>query len=343
MRPRCEREFGLKVAVLFGGDSMERDVSVASASQVVTALGSRGHDVAAVDLARGMLSVAEARSVLSMGIDRRPPAKRSGIDIRAVLNALDNNAVDLVFLALHGGSGEDGTVQSLLDLAGLPYTGSGRLGSALAWDKDVSKHLFRHAGVRTPDWLLAPADADQVGAELGYPVIVKPPGQGSTVGLTLVDGPARLAAAIDLAASFDHEVMIEQFIPGRELTVGVLDGKALAVGEIIPATGTIFDYEAKYQVGGAEEIFPAEVPESIAAETRELGLRAHAALKLDDYSRADFRLDAEGRLWCLEVNTLPGLSSGSLLPRSARAAGIEFPDLCEQICQAALMRRRVDA
>jgi D-alanine-D-alanine ligase len=330
----------VKIAVLFGGDSMERDVSIASAAQVVGALRSRGHDVVAVDSGRGRLPPAEERKLLSGRIDRSPPAQLSSSTLPSVVETPDLRDVDVVFLALHGGSGENGTIQSLLDLAGIPYTGTGRLGSALGWDKDIAKRLFRAAGVPTPDWLMAPAPLDRVQQELGFPLIVKPNGQGSTVGLTLVEKPAELEAAIKLAASFDRAVMLERYIAGRELTVGILDDVPLAVGEIIPAEGPIFDYAAKYQAGGAEEIFPADLKPEQTERAQELALRVHRALKLVSYSRVDFRLDAGGGLWCLEVNTLPGLTSGSLLPRSAAAAGIPFAELCERICRGALDRGR---
>jgi D-alanine-D-alanine ligase len=326
----------LKIAVFFGGDSMERDVSVASANQVVAALRSRGHEVVAVDAERGPLTGAAETETLSRAIDRKPPPKTAGSGLPVVTAGLVDQGFDVVFLAVHGGSGEDGTLQALLDVHGLRYTGSGRLGSAVAWDKAVSKALFVAADVPTPEWLLAPADADEVGRKLGFPVIVKPSGQGSTVGLSLVEDKRSLADAVALAARFDGAVLIERFVAGRELTVGVLGGEALSVGEIIPAQGAIFDYEAKYQPGGAQEIFPADVPEALAGRVRELGLAAHAALRLEDYSRVDFRLDPAGGLWCLEANTLPGLSPGSLLPQSAAAAGIDFGELCERICLAAL-------
>jgi D-alanine-D-alanine ligase len=330
----------VKIAVLFGGDSEERDVSVASASQVVAALRSRGHEVIAVDAGRGRLPPAEERRVLTSRIDRSPPARASADTLPATLEAADLREVDVVFLALHGGTGEDGTVQALLDLAGVPYTGSGKLGSAVAWDKDVAKRLFLAAGVPTPDWLMAPADPALVEQRLGYPLIVKPNGQGSTVGLTLVRKPEELQAAIDLARKFDAEVMLERYVPGRELTVGILEDRALPVGEIIPAQGEIFDYAAKYQAGGAEEIFPARISPEQAALAQDYALRVHRALKLHTYSRVDFRMDAQGGLWCLEVNTLPGLSAASLLPRAAAAVGIEFAELCERICRGALERRR---
>jgi D-alanine-D-alanine ligase len=322
---------------------MERDVSAASAAQVVQALRTRGHEVIAVDAARGVLSSDAERQLLTGRIDRLPPAPTAAHGLPAIVDASGPapglGDMDLFFLALHGGSGENGAIQSVLDLAGLPYTGSGRLASAIAWDKDVAKRLFLAAGVPTPEWLMTPVDAKAVAAKIGYPAIVKPNGQGSTVGLTLVESPEELGAAIAAAAHFDSEVMIERYIAGRELTVGVLNGEALAVGEIVPAHGPIFDYAAKYQPGGAAEIFPADLTAEQTRRVQELGRKVHAALKLDDYSRTDFRMDENGGIWCLEVNTLPGLSSSSLLPRSAAAVGIDFAELCERICRSALARR----
>jgi len=236
---------------------------------------------------------------------------------------------------LHGGAGEDGRIQAMLDLAGLRYTGSDHISSAAAMDKDLSKRLFRAAGVPTPDWLMAPADAAQVASVLGWPIIVKPNKQGSTVGLSVVREPQALAAAIEHASRFDTEVMLERFIPGREFTVGVLEGVALPVGEIIPR-GEIFDYRAKYQQGGAREVFPADLPPEASMHLRKLALAAHRALKLGSYSRIDFRADAHGGFWCLEANSLPGMTATSLLPQAARVAGISFPELCERICRAAL-------
>ena len=247
----------------------------------------------------------------------------------------DIRDVDVVFLALHGGAGEDGRIQSVLDLAGLAYTGSNHIASAIAMDKDLSKRLFRAAGVPTADWRMAPVGAPEIAGALGWPVVVKPNKQGSTVGLTVVRGPEALAPALALAQRFDDEVMVERFIPGRELTVAVLEGRALPVGEII-APGEVFDYQAKYQAGGAREIFPADLPPELAARVQELAVRAHAALKLGAYSRVDFRMDAQGRIWCLEANSLPGMTAASLLPQAARAAGIGFPELLERICKASI-------
>jgi D-alanine-D-alanine ligase len=329
----------VKIAVLFGGDSMERDVSIASASQVVGALRSRGHEVVAYDSGRGRLTAADEQRVFAARIDRAPPDQHAVTSLPTLVSAPDLADVDVVFLAMHGGTGEDGTVQALLDLAGIPYTGSGKLGSALGWDKDIAKRLFLAAGVPTPDWVMAPVPNDVVASRLGFPLIVKPNGQGSTVGLTLVQKPAELDAAVALAAKFDREVMLERYIAGRELTVGILDDEALAVGEIIVRTGPIFDYAAKYQAGGAEEIFPADLTPEQTALAQQLALRVHRSLKLDTYSRVDFRMDQDGGLWCLEVNTLPGLTAASLLPRAAAAVGIEFPELGERICRGALAHR----
>ncbi|MBA1258476.1 MULTISPECIES: D-alanine--D-alanine ligase [Pseudomonadaceae] len=331
----------LKIAVLLGGTSEERDVSIASGAQVVAALRRRGHQVVTVDTALGLLDEDAERALLEARVGLEPPERTAlvrmrGQDAGAVLSRAQLGDQDLLFLALHGGTGENGTLQTLLDLAELRYTGSGRVGSAVAMDKDLSKRLFRAAGVPTADWLMAPVDAATVADTLGFPVIVKPSQQGSTVGLSKVSRAEDLQPAIELALRYDREVMIERFVAGRELTVGVLGDQPLAVGEIVLGQSGVFDYTSKYQPKGAVEVFPAEVSAEIAEEARRLALAAHRALKLDGYSRADFRLDAEGRLWCLEVNTLPGMTATSLLPQSAAAMGIDFDELCERICQLAL-------
>ncbi|HET6598781.1 MAG TPA: D-alanine--D-alanine ligase, partial [Burkholderiaceae bacterium] len=200
---------------------------------------------------------------------------------------------------------------------------------------DLSKRLFRAAGVPTADWLMAPASADDVVRALGVPVVVKPNKQGSTVGLTVVRDGAKLEAAVQLARRYDDEVMIEKFVAGREFTVGILDGQALPPGEII-APGEVFDYQSKYQVGGAREVFPAAIPAIEAAQLQKYALAAHRALKLGAYSRVDFRRDEQGGFWCLEANSLPGLTATSLLPQAARAAGIDFPTLLARICAGAV-------
>ena len=318
----------MRIAVLFGGTSEERDVSIASAAQIVPALRGLGHEVFTVDTATGRLSAPAERRLLSSGVAPEPPssaaiAKMRGGALSLNAAAFDIRDADVVFLALHGGAGEDGRVQAMLDLAGLAYTGSNHIASAAAMDKDMAKRLFRSAGVPTADWLMAPASSAAVERALRFPVIVKPNKQGSTVGLSVVRDAAGLAAAIDTAQRYDDEVMIERFIPGREFTVGILDGQALPVGEII--------------VPG--EVFPADLPAGEAAQMQEHALRAHAVLKLGVYSRVDFRRDENAGLWCLEANSLPGMTATSLLPQAARAAGISFPNLLERICRGSVKQR----
>jgi len=337
----------MRVAVLTGGTSAERDVAIASAVQVVSALRSRGHVVTVIDTAHGpMLGEAESR-FLRAAVGTGPPSIDHLVDLeRKTLAQLAEvpavRGADVLFLALHGGRGEDGTLQALLDLLGLAYTGSNALASAVAMDKDLSKRLFREAGIPTPDWFMTPIETAAVTERLGWPVIVKPSKQGSTVGLSLVRRPEDLPAAIELAGEYDDEVMVEAFVVGRELTVGVLDDQALAVGEIIPRH-EIFDYECKYTPGMATEVFPAHLDSAVADRTRELALASHRSLKLGGYSRVDFRLpDTPGSdPICLEANTLPGMTATSLLPQSASAVGIGLPELCERICLAALDRSKV--
>ncbi|MDE1989845.1 MAG: D-alanine--D-alanine ligase [Betaproteobacteria bacterium] len=328
----------MNVAVLLGGDSSERDVSIASAAQVVKALRERGHRVWAVDTRHGWLDAGQEAALFSRAVTAVPPAAgaNGGSSLQELLKPPGNASIDLWFLALHGGSGEDGRMQGLLEMTGIPYTGSGVLGSAVAMDKDIAKRLLVAAAVPTPDWIMAPADARAVGERLGWPVVVKPSKQGSTVGLSVVREAAALDSAVAAARAFDDEVMIERFVPGRELTCPVLGDGALAVGEIILKRGEIFDYEAKYQPGGAQEVFPADLPADIARQVQQLSLQAHRALKLKGYSRSDFRLDRGGQLWCLEVNTLPGLTAMSLLPQAAAAQGISFGELVDRICRLAL-------
>jgi D-alanine-D-alanine ligase len=330
----------MQITVLTGGASSERDVALASARQVVPALRSCGHSVVVVDTVTGFVPESRETEHLLGTVGAEPPSVAELVDreskfLLTALGALPEiREADVVFLGLHGGRGEDGTVQTILDTIGVPYTGSGPLGSAIAMDKDVSKRLFRDAAVPTADWLMAPTTAGEAGKRLGWPIVVKPSKQGSTVGLTVVKKSEDFDGAIWYAGEFDDEVMVERYVPGRELTVGILDGKALAVGEIIPQH-EIFDYECKYTPGMSEEIFPANLPGEITVECQRLGLLAHQCLKLGGYSRVDFRLTPEGGLYCLEVNTLPGMTATSLLPQSGKAAGIEFAALCDRICRSA--------
>ena len=340
----------MKIAVLFGGTSSERDVSIASGSQVVKALREAGHDVIAVDTATGVLNEQDEKRLLNAGVAPAPPDQATLGQLSGTATTILQSAalpeVDCIFLALHGGTGENGTVQALLDLLGVPYAGSGLLGSAVAMDKEISKRLFLAAGVPTPEWLMAPATPLEVEEKIGWPAIVKPSKQGSTVGLSIVKKPEDLQRAIDEAFRHDDEVIIERFIPGRELTVPILGSDPLPVGEII-VDREIFDYETKYQAGMAQEIFPAYLTDQQTMEVQALALKAHTALKLGGYSRIDFRLDPDGRFWCLEANTLPGMTAASLFPKGAAAAGMTFPEVCDRICQLAVeqfrTKRRIHA
>ncbi len=334
----------MRIAVLTGGTSAERDVALASGLQVARALRERRHTVSVVDLAAGFVPPEAEDALLPGGVGREPPSLErlkelergvlgSGLgEIPAVRDA------DVCFLALHGGRGEDGTVQAVLDLLGLPYTGSGHLASALAMDKDLAKRVLRDHGIASPRWLMAPATAAQVKALVGFPCIVKPSKQGSSVGMSLVRQARGLAKAVQTAARFDDEVMIEAYVAGREFTVGVLGEEALPVVEI-RAKHELFDYECKYTPGMAEEIAPAPIDAALAVRLQDAGLRVHRALKLGGYSRVDFRCDEAGAIFCLEANTLPGLTANSLIPKAARAAGMPFPVLCETICRLALKGR----
>ena len=337
----------MKITVLMGGSSAERNVSLASGIRIVMALRSRGHDVIAFDPSVGAISDEEQQRLATSAVGTEPPSLESlagntgGAFLPSIESLPEIAGADVVFLALHGGMGEDGTIQAILDMAGVKYTGSGHLSSALAMDKDLSKKLFRAAGVQTADWLMAPASIQEVEKTLRFPVVVKPSKQGSTVGLSVVKKQADLEAAITEAWRYDDEVMIEQFIPGRELTVGILGDRALPVGEIKPVH-EIYDYECKYTAGMAVEEFPADLTEEQTLIVQEQALSAFKALKLKGYARIDFRLSSSddgasgsGGFYCLEANTLPGMTELSLIPQGAAAAGISFADLCEEIARSA--------
>jgi D-alanine-D-alanine ligase len=324
-----------------GGASAERNVSLASGLRIVDALRARGHDVIAFDPAGGVLDDATLSTLKSQNVGTEPPTleELAGLSQRSLRTDLagapEIRDADVVFLGLHGGQGEDGTVQALLDMAGVKYTGSGHLSSALAMDKDLSKTILRAAGVRTADWLMAPQPVHIVEQALGFPVVVKPSKQGSTVGLSIVREPAQLDDAVAEAFKYDDEVMIEQFIPGRELTVGVLGNEVFPVGEIKPVH-EIYDYECKYTAGMATEEFPANLSQDDTKEVQAQALIAFRALKLRGVARIDFRMTPDGAFYCLEANTLPGMTGLSLIPQGAAAAGIGFEALCERIVQLAI-------
>ena len=329
----------MKIAVLMGGTSAEREVSLASGQGIVKALRERGHEVWTVDTARGYVPPEREGDLLPEGVHAAPPGELEGALDPIQLSEIEQiRGADVAFLALHGGAGEDGTIQALLDLMGVRYTGSGPLGSGIAMDKDVSKRLFRDAQVPTLPWRVARApefryDPDTIEDLIGLPLIVKPSKQGSSVGITVVTDGDQLAPAVDEAKKYDSEVMIERYAKGRELTVGILGDQALPPVEIRPKKG-IYDYHSKYTPGMTEYFCPAPLEEEIVAQMQAYALRAFRVLKLRGYARIDFILARE-QLFCLEANTLPGMTATSLLPKAAAAAGIDYPELCERIVRLA--------
>lgn len=314
----------IRVALLAGGRSGEREVSLAGAVEVEKALDRSRYEVRRYD---------PATDLSRLAADAAPGPDGS-------------RGIDVAFILLHGPLGEDGTVQGFLDLLDIPYQGSGVLGSALAMDKDLAKQLYRLAGLRVPDWEMAVVadqeDPRRLLARLTLPLVVKPVRQGSSLGMSIVDREEELGPALEQAFSFDDQVMVEQFIAGRELTGGVLGNDpltALPIVEIIPGDNfRFFDYQAKYQAGASREICPADLSPEITAEAQRCACLAHRALRLKGYSRTDMILAADG-LYILETNTIPGMTPTSLLPQAAAAYGLDFGALLDRLLELALENR----
>ncbi len=336
-----------------GGISAERDVSLASGEAIVKALKSAGHKVIALDTAKGQDLLPDTGKYIPEGVKTKPPEvaelEKKGKELALqAIDSFDFSEVDVIFLALHGGQGEDGTIQAILDMTGKPYTGSGVLASALAMNKAMSKKIFEREGILTPDWFLVEDSglsdpsgiAGRIEKDLGFPCVVKPNDQGSTVGLSIANEKGELKKALNLAKKYSRQILVEEYIPGRELTVGVLGDQALPVVEIVPEHG-VYDYECKYTTGKSKYIAPAEIPEDRAKEIQAIGLKAFKTLGCEGYARVDFRFGQDGRFYCLEVNTLPGMTAHSLVPKAAKAVGIDFPELVDRIARLALEKRRV--
>lgn len=337
----------MKVLVLMGGDSPERDVSLASARAIVGALQARGHQVWVLDPADGTGAAPASPDQIPADIETQPPDTRQlqGDSLFAGFGHPIFDEIDFVFLALHGGSGENGTVQAVLDLMGLPYNGSGVLASALCMNKAMSKTVFEQVGVHTAPWISLGAGmdphrlAETIFGSLELPVVVKPNSQGSTIGFSIVKTREQLIPALELASEYDNRILVEKFIPGREMTVAVLGDEALPVVEIVPSHG-VYDYECKYTKGKTEYVVPAELPEPVRTRLQDQALLAFTALQCDGYGRVDFRLDPDNQPYCLEVNTLPGMTATSLVPKAARSAGIDFPELIDRILELGMRRHR---
>jgi D-alanine-D-alanine ligase len=344
----------VKIIVVMGGTTSEREVSLRSGAGVARALQELGHETILLDTGTGKL-LRDADHAMALGT-REPrasdggafPAVRPQEGLESYVRSIPRGA-DLVFVALHGGDGENGTLQALLDLAGIPYTGSGVLASALAMDKAMSKRIFRSEGIPTPEWLelwapedpagkwnpkVSPEDLKRLG---GFPLIVKPNEEGSSVGITVVQRASDLAPALEEARRYGRLILIESFVEGRELTVGVIDSRALPVVEIIPTEGW-YDYEHKYTAGASRYEVPASIPPEMSERLLALSLKACRALRCRGVARVDFRLGADGVPQCLEVNTVPGLTELSLVPKAAAAAGMSYTDLIRAVVEAAPVR-----
>ena len=316
-----------RIAVIAGGWSGERSISLVSGEGIFKALQAAGEKVIGIDL------------VPDAAMKARPaatPAWARRIKLSAFLPALRAAKVDACLLALHGPGGEDGQIQGLLELGGIRYTGSKVRASALAMHKATAKRVMRDAGVTTADWVVATKDISGMskGGHAGPPLpkfklpcVVKPAEQGSALGVTIVRKASQMRAAIAKAMRYDREVLIEKYIQGRELTVAVLGDRALPVVEIIPEKNDFYDFASKYAKGGSRHLCPAPLGAKLSREAAALGLKAHRVLGCSGYSRTDIMLDKKGKLWVLEVNTLPGMTPTSLLPDAAKAAGISYLQL----------------
>ncbi|MBE0572463.1 MAG: D-alanine--D-alanine ligase [Ignavibacteriaceae bacterium] len=327
-----------KVALLVGGTSPERQVSKMSGKGILQALKNLQYPAVLIDPAYGLNQPKKEEDFFS-------EKDYSEISNRNCIDAINSNLlddVDVVFSAMHGKWAEDGTIQSLLELRGLKYTGSKVLASALAMDKEMSKVIFRQAGVQTADWFTVQQRsfepiliADEIKQKFGFPCIIKANDQGSTVGLKFVQDESGVEEGIAIAQQYSNKALIEKYIPGRELTVAVLIDEALPVLEIIPKSG-FYDYEHKYTSGMSEYIVPAKIPVEVAKKAQQQALNAFNALGCEGYARVDFRMNNQNELFCLEVNTLPGMTPLSLVPKAAKAVGISFEELIRRIIQQTL-------
>lgn len=298
-----------KIGVLMGGLSAEREVSLASGAAVHKALVSRGYDAVAIDVGRDIPQV------------------------------LAREGVDTAFISLHGRYGEDGAVQGVLEMMGIPYTGSGIMASALAMNKIFAKQVFSSSGLVVAPYRVLRREDKFAADELGFsfPLVVKPSQEGSSVGISIVKKADGIPAALETAFRYDREILVEKFIEGQEIQVGILGEEALGAIEIVPKN-EFYDFEAKYTAGMAEHILPARLPAATYQKALDTGLAAHRALGCSGYSRVDLLVTSYGECYVLEVNTLPGMTALSLLPEIAQGAGIGFEDLVERILLSASLK-----
>lgn len=349
----------MNIVVLAGGLSPERNVSLSSGSLISAALRRKGHRVLTVDIYEGISNIGdsplslfttEASEKITVGSLAPSPEELEEIRKRngGRRELIGPNVLkicklaDVTFLALHGDMGENGQLQATLDVFDIKYTGSGYLGSTLAMNKDIAKKLMRQSGILTPDWVRFDSSdgkekIDEAISKIGFPCIVKPCSCGSSVGVSMVESEAELINALELATAYEGSVLIEKRIFGREITQAYVGGAALPPVEIIPKCG-FYDYANKYVANATEEICPAPLSEGLRARADEATAKCFGALCLRDYARIDYIIDENENLWCLEANTLPGMTPTSLMPQEAAAVGIDYDSLCEKLALMAFER-----
>lgn len=337
----------MNIVVLCGGLSNERDVSISSGSGVARALRERGHKAVLVDVFFGYQGqYSDPHEIFDMeqpalggAVGEREP------DLEAVRRSRSQDddaligknvieicrAADFTFLALHGEDGENGRFQALFDVYGIKYTGCGYLGSAIAMNKGLTKTLLRSGGVSVPDGIVLKKECKPY-ENVGFPCVVKPCSGGSSVGTYIVREPDEYEKYLELAFGYEDKLIVERYVRGRELTVGVMDGKAMPVIEIIPKTG-FYDYKNKYQAGLTDELCPAPISAEDTERVQRLAERVNKLLMIEAYCRVDFLMDERGEIFCLEANTLPGMTPTSLIPQMAAAEGMSFGELCERIIE----------
>lgn len=349
----------MKIVVLAGGLSTERDVSITTGTQVCRALREKGHQAVLLDVFFGygtegdslddifekdanLNELTDNIQTIDPDLEKIKAMRKGNPDCLFGPNVVEIcRMADIVYMGLHGADGENGKVQAAFDVLGVKYTGSGYFGSALAMDKGMAKKVFQSAGIPTPKgFTVTPDTVRPVTEEIGFPCVVKPCCGGSSVGVSIPGNVQEYEKALEQAFRYENEVLVEEFIKGREFSVGVIAGKALPVIEIIPKTG-FYDYETKYQAGMAEDVCPAELNEELTAIMQKWAVDVYRELKLEVYGRIDFLLDADNQMYCLEANTLPGMTPTSLLPQEAKVAGVEYGELCETIVAEALKRYEV--
>lgn len=343
------RNLEMKIVVLAGGISTERDVSIVSGTQVCKALRSKGHQAILVDVFCGLENAA-----VDTAFEKEYDLDQAVAYIKSFNDKLDGmkgrreffgpmvlelcKDADTVFMALHGENGENGKIQATFDLLGINYTGSGYLGSAIAMDKELAKQIFRECNVPTPMGTVARRkEARKTAAEngVGLPCVVKPACGGSSVGVSIAYTEEEYQKALDEGFRYEKVLIIEQYIKGREFSVGVVDGEVYPVIEIAPLQG-FYDYTNKYKAGSTIETCPAELSEELTKKMQGYALAAYRALRLESYGRIDVMMDEENNMYCLEANTLPGMTPTSLLPQEAAAMGLDFPALCEKLIQVSV-------